>query len=138
MSPDLETIIRGPALDKRRAKQIERESRKADVLRIRAETALLRREAVLSLPTVHRFLTDDADPNAVVWSMRHERLEELAATLEWLYEELPEEFTFEALWVGEAPTEKLVSRAELARIVRAGRIETRARYRVPAATGHPT
>jgi hypothetical protein len=73
----------------------------------------------------------------MTWDMDPARLERLAVTVEWLYDELPGEFTFEALW-GEEPIEKLVSRTELLRIVRAGQIGTRTRYRVPTAGAQPT
>jgi hypothetical protein len=73
----------------------------------------------------------------MTWSMDPAGLERLAATLEWLYEELVGSFTFEATSVAEEPIEKLVSRPELLRIVRNGQLGTRERYRVPAADAQP-
>lgn len=129
MAPDLETIIRAEGLDKTRAKTIAAESRDADVFPLHAATRLFRRDASLFIPAVHDILSDEADWNALTWAMRPDGLERLAVTLEWLFERLPGELTFEALW-GEEPGEQVVTRAELLRVVRAGRIGTRTRYRV--------
>ena len=131
MTPDLETIVWVEGLVKKRAKEIAAASEQQDVLRVHAEHGGLRGPWWLTIPEVHGLLTDEADWNAVVWAMDPRGLERLARTLEWLYSELPGEFTFEATW-GEEPIEKLVSRDELLRVVRAGRVGTRARYRVPS------
>jgi hypothetical protein len=137
MTPDLLTNIRVEGLNKKRAKQIERASRSQDGFKVAAAGGFLVGPWHLSIPAAHDLLTDDADWNAMTWDMDPAGLERLAVTLEWLYDELPGEFTFEALW-GEEPIEKLVSRTELLRIVRAGQIGTRTRYRVPTAGAHPT
>jgi hypothetical protein len=137
MAPDLETTIRAEWLNKRRAKAIARDSRRQDGFTVAANGPVFGRPWHLAIPRVHRLLTNDADRDAMTWDMDPAGLERLALTLEWLYDELPGEFTFEALW-GEEPIEKLVSRPELLRIVRAGQIGTRTRYRVPAAGAHPT
>jgi hypothetical protein len=130
MSPDLEAIIRADWLDKKRAKAIARDSRRQDGFTVVAQGRMFGGPWHLTIPQVHDLLTDEADSNAVTWEMDPGGVERLAVTLEWLYEELPGEFTFEALW-GEEPIEKRVSRAELLRIVRAGQLGTRSRYRVP-------
>jgi hypothetical protein len=130
MTPALETIVWVEGLDKRRAKEIAGASEQRDVLRVHAEHEGLRGPWWLTIPEVQGLLADEADWNAVTWAMDPDGVERLARTLEWLYSELPEEFTFEATG-GEEPIEKLVSRDELLRIVRAGRLGTRARYRVP-------
>jgi hypothetical protein len=137
MTPDLEAIIRADRIDRKRAKAIARASRSQDGFKVEAEGPRFGGPWRLAVPAVHRILAEDADWNAVTWSMDSAGLERLAVTLEWLYEELPEGFTFEAL-SREEPIEKLVSRPELLRIVRAGQIGTRSRYRVPAAGAHPT
>jgi hypothetical protein len=137
MAPDLLTIIRVEGLNKKRAKQIERASRSQDGFKVAATGGFLVGPRHLSIPAVHDLLTDNADWDAMTWDMDPAGLERLAVTLQWLYDELPGEFTFEALW-GEEPIEKLVSRPELLRIVQAGQIGTRTRYRVPAAGAQPT
>ena len=131
MTSDLQAIVWVEGLDKKRARDIAAASEQRDVLRVHAERGGRRGPWWLTIPEVHGLLTEEADWNAVVWAMRPDGLERLADTLEWLYSELPQEFTFEASW-GEEPVEKLASRDELLRIVRAGRLGTRARYRVPA------
>ena len=138
MAPDLETVIRAERLDRKRAKAIARASRSQDGFTVEAAGSRFWGPWLLAIPSVHQSLAEDADWNAVTWSMDPAGLERLAVTLEWLYDELPGEFTFEARWGSEEPIEKLVSRVELLRIVRAGQIGTRSRYRVPAAGAHPT
>lgn len=132
MSPDLMTVVWVEGLDKARAKEIAAASEERDGFRLHAERSGFRGPWWLSLPDVHGILGDEAEWGAVTWAMEPAGLERLARTLEWLYSQLPGEFTFEAVW-GEEPIEKLVSREELLRIVRAGQIGTRARYRIPAA-----
>lgn len=135
MARVLQAVVHA-GLDKRRAQAIARASRKQEGFAVSAEGPRFRGPWHLVIP-VHRLLPDDADWNAVTWHMDPVGLERLAQTMEWLYEELDGGFAFEVAWAGEL-TEKLVSRAELLRIVRAGRIETRTRYRVAAAGAHPT
>lgn len=133
MAPDLRTIVSVEGLDRRRARGIAKASEgRRDVFRVLAVHRGLRGPWWLEIPEVHSSLAEEADSNALVWAMEPEGLERLARTLEWLYSELPGELTFEANWDQE-PIEKLVSREELLRIVRAGRVGTRARYRVPGA-----
>jgi hypothetical protein len=131
MTPELQTIVWVEGLDRRRAKEIAVASEQRDVLRLNAEHRGLRGPWWLTIPELQGLLAHEADGNAVTWAMEPDGLERLATTLEWLYSELPEEFTFEATG-GEEPIEKLVSRDELLRVVRAGRVGTRARYRVPS------
>jgi hypothetical protein len=77
-------------------------------------------------------LADDADWDAPFWSMRPEVLEPLALTLEVVGAAAPHGFLVAALWVGDAPgEEKVVTLEELVSDTRAGRLGTRARYRVP-------
>jgi hypothetical protein len=137
MAPDLEAVIRADWLDKKRAKAIARDSRRQDGFTVTASGPLFGGPWHLAIPRVHSLLTDEADSTAMTWDMDAAGLERLGVTLEWLYEELAGEFTFETLW-GEEPIEKLVSRTELLRIVRAGQMGTRTRYRVPTVGAQPT
>ena len=137
MARALQAIVKAHWLDNRRAKAIGRESRRQDGFTVAADGPLIGGPWRLSIPKVHVLLSDEADWNAMTWDMEPTGLERLALTLEWLQEELRGEFTFEAL-AGEDPIEKRVSRPELLRIVRAGQIGTRTRYRVPPAAERPT
>jgi hypothetical protein len=137
MLPDPETLIQTESLDKKRAKAIERASRSQDGFTVKADGRRFGGPWWLTIPAARRLVSENADPNALTWSMDPLGLERLAVTLEWLYEELPGEFTFEATSTSEEPIEKLVSRPELLRLVRAGQIGTRTRYRLPAAGATP-
>jgi hypothetical protein len=130
MAPDLRTIVSVEGLEKRRAREIARASeRRRNIFRVLAVHRGFGGPWWLELPEVHDSLADEADWNALIWAIEPEGLERLARTLEWLYSELPGEFTFETSW-GDEPIEKLVSRDELLRIISAGRVGTRTRYRV--------
>jgi hypothetical protein len=137
MAGKLHGAIYAEGLDKGRALKIAKESRKADVFPIQAETRLLRRNATLSIPALRGALAkDERDRGRITWNLDLDVRERLAETLEWLYDRLPESFIFEAVWDVE-PTEKYVSRAELLRIVEGDRVEVNTCYRVPAAGAHP-
>jgi hypothetical protein len=129
MSSDLYAVVAADQLDKPEAKRIAGESRLAGGLRMNAEHAGRRGPWLLEVPDVHLLLADGADLNALSWPLSTDGATLLGKTLEWLYDELPSEFTFEVLW-GEAPIEKLVSRDELLRIVQSGHLGGRTRYRV--------
>jgi hypothetical protein len=129
VAPRLETVVRAEGLDRKGARAIAAESRKAGVFPVEANIRRFRRDADLAIPAVHAILRDEADPDALTWAMDPAGLERLAATLEWLFERLPGELTFAALW-GAEPGEQVVTRAELLRLVRAARIGTRTRYRI--------
>jgi hypothetical protein len=129
--------IHAEGLDKGRALKIARESRRADVFPVHADTRLLRRHASLSIPALRGALAEDErERSRITWNLDPSVRERLAETLEWLYEWLPESFVFEAVWDVE-PTEKYVSRAELLRIVEGDRVEVNTCYRVEAAGAHP-
>jgi hypothetical protein len=137
MAGKIHGAIHVEGLDKGRALKIARESRRADVFPIHAETSLLRRSASLSIPALRGALAEDErERDRITWNLDPGVRERLAETLEWLYERLPESFIFEAVWDVE-PTEKYVSRAELLRIVEGDRVEVNTRYRVEAAGARP-
>ena len=74
-------------------------------------------------------LSDQADWNADVWSMRPDILDRLGRTLQVLADNGPATLSVEALWVGEVPRETItVTAAELAVLARSSRLGTRTRY----------
>lgn len=76
-------------------------------------------------------LADDADWNDEHWEMDPQALVLMANTVERIAEHVPDGFTFEALWVGDKPKEKLtVTLKEMVTIIRAGQIGTRTSYEV--------
>jgi hypothetical protein len=115
----LYAVVAAERLDKDEAARIADESSDADVLTIQAEQAGRKGPWLLELAGIHLLLTN-LTPIGV---------ERLAATFEWLFSQLPGEFTFELLW-GEEPIDKFVSREELLRIVHTGHLTGRTRYRV--------
>jgi hypothetical protein len=121
-------------LDAERANEIERLSESSGEMRIAARSSRwFGGETVLEIPEVHNLLTDDADWNADTWDMELRGLEELATTLEWLFDQLGGEMTFQSTWSGDPIEHHVrVSRAELLDVVRRSKIETRTRYFVAA------
>lgn len=125
----LYAVVAADRLDKGEADRIAEESRAADVLPIRAEQAGRKGPWLLELAGIHLLLEEGALDNAVSWSLTPIGIERLNHTFEWLFSQLPGEFTFEVLW-GEDPIDKLVSRDELLRIIGTGHLGGRTRYRV--------
>jgi hypothetical protein len=125
----LYAVVAAERLDKDEAARIADESSDADVLTIQAEQAGRKGPWLLELAGIHLLLTDDAGPDSVTLNLTPIGVERLAATFEWLFSQLPGEFTFELLW-GEEPIDKFVSREELLRIVHTGHLTGRTRYRV--------
>jgi hypothetical protein len=81
------------------------------------------------------FLSDEADWDAEVWSMRPEILDRLARTLELLAASEAEGLAIEALWTGTTAQQTVrVSLAELGPLVRSSRLGTRTRYEVQGRT----
>jgi hypothetical protein len=129
MTSELYAVVAAQRLDEDEAKRIADESRRADVMRLDAERVGRKGPWLLEMPGVHEILVEGTEWDAVSWTLNESGVERLARTFEWLEDELPGEFTFEVLW-GDEPIDKLVSREELVRIVRTGRIGGRTRYRV--------
>jgi hypothetical protein len=119
-------------LDKGEAERIAAESRQADVVPMQAVQTERKGPWVLELAGIHLLLEEGVTVNAVSWNLTSDGIGRLAYTLEWLFGQVPGELTFDVLW-GEDPIDKLVSRAELLRIVATGRLGARTRYRVRSA-----
>lgn len=84
---------------------------------------------------VHELLAESADWNAEIWDMDATKLPRLVRTLEVLFNQIPEEFAVEVMWVGdEATEERAVSRDQLLDIARQGKFGTHVRYCVDAAS----
>lgn len=84
---------------------------------------------------VHDLLAESADWNAETWDMEATELPRLVRTLEILFDQIPERFAVEVMWVGdEATGDRAVSRVELLDIARQGTFGTHVRYRVDAAS----
>jgi hypothetical protein len=74
-------------------------------------------------------LSDDADWNATAWSMRDEVLDPLKRTLMWLASELPNGFTVEVLWQGDAVQQEVhLTADEIGDMAATGRLGTHVRY----------
>lgn len=122
-------VVAMEQLDRAEASRIADESRAADVLPIKAEQAGRKGPWLLEVADVQRLFEEGSLDNAISWDLTPVGAARLSRTFEWLFAQLPGEFTFEVLW-GEQPIDKLVSRAELLRIVDTGRLGGRTRYRV--------
>jgi hypothetical protein len=125
----LYAVVAAEQLDRAEAERIAEESRAADVVPAQAVQAGRKGPWVLELAGMHLLLEEGATVNAVSWNLTPIGIGRLAYTFEWLFAQIPGEFTFEVLW-GEDPIDKLVSRDELLRIVATGHLGGRTRYRV--------
>jgi hypothetical protein len=128
----LYAVVAAEQLDKAEANRISAESRGLGLLPIQAEQAGRKGPWLLELAGIHLLLDEDASDDAVSWNLTPDGVDRLTQTFEWLFGQIPGEFTFEVLW-GEDPIEKMVSRDELLRIVGTGHLGGRTRYRVWAA-----
>src|SRR5439155_17675221 len=79
----------------------------------------------------HDILDDKADWNASTWLFDPAQLHRFVATLQRLFELMPEEFELLAAWAGDEPSrEQPVTRSELLRIVATNELGNAVRYRV--------
>jgi len=75
------------------------------------------------------FLTDNADWNAPTWDMIPSTLPRLADILHSIRKQTSSGFSFEALWVGDSPTEEChVTIDELVRLVGQCKLGMRTKY----------
>lgn len=144
MAPDLNVIVRSPALNMRRAQTIADSSWPADGLAVWPGAKLAwRLTGTGFLPgrlfiAAHDIPSDSADWNADKWLFESEGLIRFEKTLSRLYELLPEEFTIEACWGGDAPKKsESITRPELLTLLSLNRLGNRVRYRVGSSTGDP-
>lgn len=126
---ELYAVVAAEQLDKDEASRIAEASRGQGVLPVGAEQAGRKGPWLLELAGVHLLLEEGASMDAVSWNLTPDGVGRLTRTFEWLFSELPGEFTFEVLW-GEDPIDRLVSREELIRIVGTGHLTGRTRYHV--------
>jgi len=81
----------------------------------------------------HDILDYKADWNAPTWLFDPAQLHRFVATLQRLFELMPEEFELVAAWVGDEPSsERPITRSELLRIVATNELGNAVRYRVSA------
>jgi hypothetical protein len=125
-------VVAAEQLDKAEASRISDESRGLGLLPIQAEQAGRKGPWLLELAGIELLIEEGASDDAVSWNLTPDGVDRLNQTFEWLYRQIPGEFTFEVLW-GQDPIEKMVSRDELLRIVGTGHVGGRTRYRVWAA-----
>jgi len=137
MSPDLQLRILIDNLDWDRAEQIAQATQGEGTVPISTGP---RRSFFRPCPpslsswSVHDLLADSADWNAETWDMEASELPCLVHTFEILFEQIPEAFVVEVLWVGDKATEALpVSREQMLDIARQGKFGTKTRYLVSAA-----
>ena len=133
MPSDLVCEIRCESLTKARAGELAAASRAGGWMQFVATRH--RRDWGLEVPDAHELLADATEHDSTTWHMDPERLAQLAEALEWVLTEIDDELTFQVEW--EPPEENVdlevfVSRDELVRVVRAGAIGTRTRYRMRA------
>lgn len=137
MAPDLNVIVRSSTLSRRRAQAIADSSWPPDGLAVwpgaklswrLTSAGFLRGRLYLA---AHDVLSDSADWNSDTWQFEPGGLVRFEKTLRRLYELLPEEFTIEACWGGDAPNKyQSVTRPELLRLVSANKLGNRVLYQV--------
>ncbi|HEX5979968.1 MAG TPA: hypothetical protein VFY52_02660 [Thermoleophilaceae bacterium] len=77
-------------------------------------------------------LTDDAEWDAIAWTMQPELLPALAEAIRVLAEKLPQGFALRATWVGSEVREvRVLSAGELIELVLASQLNEFTSYRVP-------
>jgi hypothetical protein len=75
------------------------------------------------------FLADSADWNAPTWDMIPDTLPRLASILRAIRQHTNSGFSFDALWVGESPTEEeRITFDEFIRLVERSSVGTKSRY----------
>jgi len=96
----------------------------------------LRPEVTLGSWAVHGLLAASAHWDAETWDMEAAELPRLVRTLEIVFEQIPEEFALEIMWSGDrASEERTLGRGAMLDVAREGKIGTRVRYRIQAASG---
>lgn len=138
--------VKAASLDWRRGEKIARGCSTSDGLEVTAwprRFRLARGHPTLTIADHSQgcacsLLSDDGAWDDPVWTMDASALPRLAQTIDCLMRFLPEEFTLQASWAGDQPTEeKRVSRPELLAIALEDRLGVDTLYRVApqSATG---
>jgi hypothetical protein len=125
MSPDLVVTITARSMDVDAARQIEHSAWPSDALPVMTDVSPFSRwlgngtgQGELCIGA-HDILDDKADWNASTWLFDPAQIHRFVATLQRLFELLPEEFELVAAWAGDELTrEQPITRSELLRIVR--------------------
>lgn len=136
MSPDLQLRILVDNLDWDRAEQIAQATQVAGAVPIGTgpRRSFFRPRPRLSSWSVHDLLAESADWDAETWDMEAPGLPRLVHTFEILFQQIPEAFAVEVLWVGDHATEiRSVSREQMLDSARQGKFGTKTRYLVDAA-----
>jgi len=140
MSPDLVVTITARSMDPDAARQIEDSGWPSDALSVMTDVSPLlsrwlgkgKAQGELFIGA-HDILDDKADWNASTWLFDPAQLHRFVATLQRLFELIPEEFELVAAWGGDEPSrEQPVTRSELLRIVATNELGNAVRYRVSA------
>jgi len=137
MSPDLLLRILVDNLDWDRAEQLAQATQVEGAVPISTgprRSFFRARPPSLFSSSVHDLLADSADWNAETWDMEASEVPRLVHTFEILFEQVPEAFVVEVLWVGDQATEaRPVGREQMLDIARQGKFGTKTRYLVSAA-----
>ena len=139
MTPDLVVRVSSRQLNRERARQIADQDWPEDSLSVRAGGLSyllprpLRRGRAKGelLVMAHDILSESADWNAPAWEFEPSQIYRFVATIERLFELLPEDFTFMAAWIGSKATDDVgISRREFLELVSSNDLGNHIRYRI--------
>jgi hypothetical protein len=140
VSPDLEVRIGWLALDQAAAQRIADSEWPPDALSVKARGHSSRLPKWLTTKKdqgelfigAHDILHDKADWNSETWLFAPSAIPRFIATLERLYELLPEQFELVAAWGDKPFREQTVTRTQLVSILSNNTLGNAVRYRVSA------
>ena len=140
MSPDLEVRVTSPALDRAAAQGLADSEWPPNALTVKARGHSSQLAIVLTSKKgqgelfigAHDILHDKADWNSETWLFAESAIPRFIATLERLYELLPEEFELIAAWGDKPLREQPVTRTQLVTIVSNNALGNAVLYRVSA------
>jgi hypothetical protein len=140
MSPDLEVRITSQALDQAAAQRIADSEWPPNALLVRAgryssplpKGLTSKKDQGELFIGAHDILDDEADWNSEAWLFAPTAIPRFIATIERLYELLPEQFELVAAWGDKPLREQLVTRTQLVTILSNNALGNAVRYRVSA------